>query len=467
MLIISFSGNAENSLTLKSLEVLEHHPSISDVFEKEIVRPSTDILSQEWFSSIRTKMESADIVVWAVSPYHMNMPSHMLRFFGKCRSEGVMLNNVNSFFQTNIRVCDHFLSDSLERNIRSISKHYVPGLSYSSYDIITKRMQLYLITQPDRPAAKKGFFHKNEISPASFSDGEGMRNAISWYKMLKAYAAYYQNETAPILSKPEKAEVLFIDMDETTDGRSSSLTENVSRLKAFYKDHGIKVDEIAQRDYNVRPCDGCKICYGSKVCKIKDDFSEYEKRISSANILIYYGKCEYGLTSSLSKRFIDRGIHRGLMPNDGKLPWELENYIAEGCILDCADAESYCTIKSYHMVINTFGIVHDLGVYAEGITPSSRLDEMGVYSLMVKEFDLLPQRNFYSAAVGAHFADLSKSIPGVIPDEGKYYKKAGAFDEVPVEENAHVVMPETYKLAAKMRLTPYNKVIESLDSSKS
>ena len=40
MLILSFSGNAENSLTLKSLEVLEHHPDVTDAVEKVLVKPS-------------------------------------------------------------------------------------------------------------------------------------------------------------------------------------------------------------------------------------------------------------------------------------------------------------------------------------------------------------------------------------------------------------------------------------------
>ena len=97
MLIISFSGNAENSLTLKSLEVLEHHPDVTEEFEKLLVKPSAKIGDDGWFSGIRAKMEAADIIIWAVSPYHMNMPSHMLRFFDRCRKEGVMTSQDDIF----------------------------------------------------------------------------------------------------------------------------------------------------------------------------------------------------------------------------------------------------------------------------------------------------------------------------------------------------------------------------------
>lgn len=55
MLILSFSGNAENSLTLKSLEVLEHHPDVTDEFEKVLVKPSAKTDDGECFAGLRAK----------------------------------------------------------------------------------------------------------------------------------------------------------------------------------------------------------------------------------------------------------------------------------------------------------------------------------------------------------------------------------------------------------------------------
>ena len=465
MLILSFSGNAENSLTLKSLEVLEHHPEVTEPFEKVLVKPSAKIEDDAWFAGIRAKMEAADIVVWAVSPYHMNIPSHMMRFFDRCRRDGVKLSSVNTFFQTNVRVCDHFLSEGLERNIRSIAEHYVTGLSYGSYDIINKEMQLYLITVPDRPdGAKKGLFKKGG-APAEFKDGEGMKNAVAWYNMLKAYRDRFAGGTKPLISDKSK-KVLFIDMDESAEGRKQSLTDSVERLKAFYAEQSIQTDDIALRSFNVRPCDGCKICYASKVCKIKDDFTKYEKAVEDYDIKIYYGKCEYGYIGALAKKFTDRSVYRGLMPNDGVLPKDLKRFRAEGFILDCADGVDYHTFTDYRFGLVSFGVEHFLGVCADGIKTAPTIEELGVYSLMLYEYGLLPQRNFYSEKIGKHFADLSQSIAAIIPEENKYYKKCGAFAPVPVEESARPGTPETYKMGAKMRLIPYDKVIGSLERRK-
>lgn len=466
MLIISFSGNAENSLTLKSLEVLEHHPDVTEEFEKLLVKPSAKIGDDEWFSGIRAKMEAADIIIWAVSPYHMNMPSHMLRFFDRCRKEGVMLESVNTFFQTNVRVCDHFLTESLERNIRTICKHYVTGLSYGSYDMINREMQLYLITVPDKPeAAKKGLFKKGGDSPAEFKDGEGIKNAVAWYKMLKGYSEYFAGRKQKLYTGSPK-KVLFVNMMNKDEEVSESTAGKVKKLKELYSENGMNVSEIAQRDFKIHTCDGCKICYASKVCKFKDDFQKYEKELADSDIMIYYGRCEYGGTGWLSKKFIDRSVHRGLMPNDGVIPKELKKFRSQGYIVDCEDPQSYFALNEYNFGLVSFSVEHYLGVCADGMTDSPTVEEMGIYSLMLYEYALLPQRNFYSEKIGKHFSDLSQSIAPIIPDEGKYYKKCGAYDPVPIEENARPAMPETYKMGAQMRLTPYNKVIESLDRRK-
>lgn len=454
MLVLSFSGTGENSLTLKSLEVLEHHRDV-EPFEKILIKPSFNY--EENFNNVVEKMKSADVIIWAVSPFHMNIQSHMLTFFEKCREIGLRLLNANVFFITNVRVCDNFLQTTLERQIRSIARYYVPGLSFATNDMINKHMALYSISTPDGPPKKKLFSKK----PIEFEEGEGLITAVQWYKILKELANNLLN-AEPVTFKPQCAKkVLLINMDE---GETSPFVQNaVDKLYDQYRKRGCVVTVVDQKSYNVRPCDGCKICYASKVCKIKDDYLSYEKTISEADVLIYYGKCSYGYTSSISKRLIDRSVHNGLMPVNGRMPSEMEKFQSVGYILD-TDPESYAQFREYQFSIASFGFSHFLGVYANISELCEKdLDIMFNYSILLMNERMLPQRNFWSEKVGHHFSDLSQNIPNVIPEEAKYYKRAGGYDPVPMDSNAHTVTAETANFGAQMRQIPYNKVIEQLD----
>ena len=60
MLILSFSGQGENSLTLKSLEVLEHHKDV-EPFEKCIIKPTFNY--EKDFEDVLEKMQKADTII--------------------------------------------------------------------------------------------------------------------------------------------------------------------------------------------------------------------------------------------------------------------------------------------------------------------------------------------------------------------------------------------------------------------
>lgn len=461
MLILSFSGQGDNSLTLKSLEVLEHHKDV-ETFNKCIIKPTFDYDNN--FDNVLEKMKTADAIIWAVSPFHMNIPSHMLYFFEKCREKGIMLENVNTFFITSMRVCDTFLSAALERQIRSIANIYVQGLSYTTYDMINKKMALYTLSIPDGPP-KKTIFRKK--SNNKFCEGEGLKTAVQWYNIIKKLSAISKNNASIKADKSSELTVLFIDMNEKENSYSEFVVNCVTQAKEFYKNSGCVVNEIAQRDFKIKPCDGCKLCYATKECKFDkvDDFVTYDEHIRKADIIIYYGTCIYGSTSSISKVCLDRGVKHGLMPSDGILPENMEKYQAVGYIID-ADPESYAVFKEYMFAMASFSFQHFLGVFTN-IPSQSKNDfvTMMYYSLLIEAEKTLPQRNFYSEKIGKHFSDLSQNIPSVIPEEAKYYRKAGGYTSIPVDMNAHTVMPDTYKIGNEMRQIPYNKVIEALDKN--
>ena len=458
VLVLSFSGTGERSMTLKALEVIEHHGEV-EKFDKMLIKPTFNY--EKGFDNVLDAMQKADVIIWAVSPFHMNIQSHMLRFFEECRKRNVYLNNLNTLFTTSVHICDNILAETLERNIRSITPFFVEGLTLAMNDIINQKMSLYNISTPD-PPPKRGLFHK----PPEFKEGEALTKAVQWYKLINTMAEFVkQPQFYPLKADRESArKVLFIDMDETIPESRSFVDGCVNQLKEFYKKAHCIVEDIAQRDYKVNPCDGCQGCYATKECKFKgDDYPQYEKRLAEADIIIYYGVCSYGFTSSLSKKMIDRGVHNGLMPANGRLPDEMDKFQAVGYILD-ADATSLEAYRSYQFALSSFNFEHFIGALAL-VPPLSQADLyiMGEYSLLVTKEKMLPQRNFWTEKIGKHFSDLSRHVPSVLPEEAKFYRRAGGYDPVPLNTEAKTVTLETVNLSAKMKQIPFEKTIEALD----
>ncbi|MBR0542573.1 MAG: flavodoxin family protein [Clostridia bacterium] len=469
ILVLSFSGTGENSLTLKTLEVIEHHRDVKK-FDKMLIKPTFDY--EKGFDNVVDAMRKAEAIIWAVSPFHMNIQSHMLRFFEELRRRGVYLNNLNTYFTTSVHICDHILADTLEKNIRSITPYFVQGLTFAMNDIINKKMSLFTISTPDAPPKKSLFGGKPE-----FEEGEALKTAVQWYKIIKELAEFVKKPQPvfePNIGRGRK--VLFVDMDETIPEDRNFVGGCVNWLKEYYNKAGCLVEDLAQRDYkDVKACDGCQSCYASKECKFKNDsFPEYEKKIAEADIIIYYGVCNYGFSSSLSKKLIDRTVHNGLMPANGRLPEEMEKFQAIGYVLDAGikigstqpyiDVESYSAYKSYQFALASFNFEHFLGALAL-VPPMSNNDLyiMAKYSLLVTREKMLPQRNFWTEKIGKHFSDLSQHIPTVLPEEAKYYKRAGGYNPVPLNTEAKTVTLETAKISAMMRQTPYDKLIQELD----
>lgn len=457
MLVLSFSGLGEDSLTLASLEVLEHHPDVSS-FDKVLVTPHLDFdKNPDKFEEILDKMKSAEIVIWAVSPFHMNIPSHMIAFFERCRAAGLKLNNVNTFFHTNMRVCDTFLSLMLERQIRSLGGYFVYGLSYATCDMTNSKMTLFTLATPDGPP-KKSLFGKAK----EWEMGEGLKNAVSWIKLLEMSAKVLLHGEK-LSCKPKK--VVFVDMEK--EENTIFVSESVSALKELYKSSGCEVLDVHQKDYaDIHRCDGCKICYAPKVCKYKDSYDDYEAKLEAADIIIYYGNVTCGYSSALSKSLLDREVHNGLMIKNGVTPDEMDKYQAVGYIVDVDNADSYGVYKEYNLSLMSFGFRHFLGVYADSKVPNmseAELKIMYAQSMLFLDEGMLPQRNFWSEKVGRHFADLSRSIPFVIPREGEFYRKAGAYNPIVPDANAKTVEPDTVKIGRTMRKIPYQKTMEQLD----
>lgn len=452
MLILSFSGTGENSLTLKSLDVLEAHPDV-EPFKKIVIKPTFDY---DNFDDVVEEIKKADAVIWAVSPFHMNIQSHMLRFFEEMRKRNIRLSNVNTFFQTNVRVCDNFLSATLEKQIRSIASVFVQGLSYSTSDMVNEKLSLYTLSTPDPPPK---MFHK----PASYEEREGLKTAVQWYKIIKAFTEVVNQPIhLNLITTNTPLKVMFVDMSEEEQEQSDFIEVTLRQLQNFYKEAGCTVEDVKQRDYSVKCCDGCKICYASKVCKFKDDFLKYEEKIQKADILIYYGKCECGFISSLGKKMIDREVHNGLMPVDGKLPSEMEKFRAVGYVLE-GDIDSCMAFKDYAFCLASFGFQHFLGVLTPNVSHTCiNTLTFANYSLLIEKERMIPQRNFWTEKVGHHFSDLSRNIPNVIPEEAKYYRKAGGYNPVTVDTSAATITPETFGIGVKMRQIPYDKAIEAL-----
>ena len=81
-------------------------------------------------------------------------------------------------------------------------------------------------------------------------------------------------------------------------------------LKTLLKaaaEKGAETELILLRKYNIQPCTGCDVCFGTQMpCTIKDDMTEIYDDLQETDIIVLGSPNYFKNVSSLMKTFMDR-----------------------------------------------------------------------------------------------------------------------------------------------------------------
>ena len=79
----------------------------------------------------------------------------------------------------------------------------------------------------------------------------------------------------------------------------------IEALKAA-KDEGASTELMFLTDFSLGPCDGCRTCFDSKNCVVKDDVEKIYEKMAEADGIIIGSPVYFNNVSAQTKTFIDR-----------------------------------------------------------------------------------------------------------------------------------------------------------------
>ncbi|MEJ2293736.1 MAG: flavodoxin family protein [Candidatus Lokiarchaeota archaeon] len=103
----------------------------------------------------------------------------------------------------------------------------------------------------------------------------------------------------------QKNKVLGIIASPRKNGNTAFLTE---RLLGRLEDN-FDIERVFLKDYEIKPCEECYHCTEIDECSIKDDMSEFYKKLRETNVIILASPIFMGGVTSRMKAFMERTWH--------------------------------------------------------------------------------------------------------------------------------------------------------------
>ena len=131
------------------------------------------------------------------------------------------------------------------------------------------------------------------------------------------------------------------------------------------KQEGAKTELYSLSGKDIKPCDGCRTCAKTGVCRIKDDMHDLYKKMTEANAIIYGTPTYFYSMASQTKIIIDRSRALHDVPTKN-LPNRLANkvggVIAVGGSLGLVDIlkDLYFYMITHYMLPGDYAAVYAL-----------------------------------------------------------------------------------------------------------
>ncbi|TFG17868.1 MAG: flavodoxin family protein [Promethearchaeota archaeon] len=120
----------------------------------------------------------------------------------------------------------------------------------------------------------------------------------------------------------QKKKVIGIIASPRKNGNTAYLTERLlNNLKDCFE-----TEKIFLKDYEIKPCEECYHCAEIDECSIKDDMSDFYKKLREADVIILASPIFMGGVTSRMKAFMERTWHL----RKGQLKDKIGSYIIVG-----------------------------------------------------------------------------------------------------------------------------------------
>ena len=444
ILVLNGSPKGEYSITLQTIRYLEK--KFPDT-KFDVLHVGQKIKSLERdFSSAKSALEQADILLFSYPVYTFIAPCQLHRFIELMKEHGVQ---VSGKIATQLTTSKHFYDVTAHRyiqdNTQEMGMHFIRGLSADMDDLTTEK---------------------------------GRAEAENWWKHLlwsveKGYFEPYFPAGKPTPSVPvtvpeehfegKKGDVVIIADLRPEDTQLSGM---VSRFRSQLP-YATRVVNIREYPFS-GGCLGCFRCAVSGKCVHKDRFDDFlRKEIQTADAMVYAFSIRDHSMGARFKMYDDRQFCNGHRTVTIGMP---VGYLISG---NLSKEENLRTIIEGRAQVGS-NILS--GIATDEVDTDAAIDRLCdslTYSLKHKNTG--PQ-NFYGIGGMKVFRDLIYQMRGFMRADHKFFKSHGQYD-FPQKKwpqslamylvGAMIANPKLHnKIGNQMNegmLMPYKKVLEDMD----
>lgn len=418
--ILSASPKDERSVTLQVGKLIQKFSefSVKDEFTECLIG------NGKYTKEIGEIVKQSDLVMFCTSLFHASVPRQLIGFLDAMEADigKDIQGKPATFFSTCSQIMDVMAHGFMEERLKRMGYDFIRGLSLVDVDILNP---------------------------------QGREEVGNWYHYVRSYALHQHEKF-----KDNECQVVFLD---ATDGKNEKLNKEMENARKKLQELGVKnIVDVKLRDYEIKPCTACVYCYTTRECIYKDDFKKVCDMVyPKTSIILAFAELADGLLGTLHKGWLDRHVTFGLFPQNDE--------IIHGYIIDSSkasvEARVRCEIHKTHL--NNFSKDY----YAGLCDVDNEKQKEYYYEDLVKiyNYELYPQRNFYSRGPDFMFKDIAWKIQKVAPHNYNYYKNLG--NGYNLEElNVNITGFSDYKGAiqsAVNRLIPYKMMLSEIKKDES
>ena len=396
ILVINGSPKGKHSVTLQTVNYLqilhpEHH------FEFLHAGQSIKTLEKD-FSSARSAIEKADVLLFSYPVYTFIAPSQLHRFIELLKAANLDLSGK---YASQITTSKHFYDMTAHRYIQDncvdLGLRYIPGLSADMDDLTTKKGQ----------QEAQNFFRF-----LCWSVSEDIYETIP----LPCPPAPSHPVTVPAYGKEEKSGDVVIVADLRED--DAQLKAMISRFQAQMPR---KTRIVNIREYPFRGgCLGCFNCAVTGKCIYTDRFDDYlRNEIQTADAIVYAFTIQDHSMGARFKMYDDRQFCNGHRTVTIGMS---VGYLISG---DLSCEQNLQTILEARAQVGSNFLA---GIATDTQDPDTAIDQLCAKLTYAMEQKYLPPQNFYGIGGMKVFRDLIWLMQGMMRADHKFYKAHGQYD---------------------------------------
>lgn len=418
MNVLAIIGSATGEMSMgkavlnKVIEYTLEHKNVEFEYDEIVYNKTKNV-------NIEEKLKNADFLIFTTSPFHCALQSGFSKFITENCSNDIIRNKPAVIFTSSSGLLEKNCEAQLRAILADLGVHVVSGYSSIEYEFLENH---------------------NKPTDVNIRTGNSINDMSQW--LCSCIIAVNESKEPTVLTSSEK--MLIITSLQNDD---AYLKEAIAAIKSKYEN----TDIINLNDYNLKDCMGCKYCYTSKKCCIKDDMLQLENKVAEYSGSIHIIEIQHGAPDPLYMSFVQRDIHRGFNPIAETVGKKVIRIIKSNDYDMSLTKEYFTSLSSYGRL---FSVVLIDGDIKDFVLQDSILE----YQM---EGKTMPNMDGYCKLYTRHFDNLSHMLRNLLQPDFEFFKNHPYAKPSPVNEQARPIKTmEDAKMAQIGRLMPVTEFMK-------